>query len=339
VINLSLGGGGPGDLAFETAISDAAASGVIFVIAAGNDGEDNGVTDVFPCNYTSDNIICVAAVDQNGALASYSNFSSTFVHIAAPGTNIFSTWFTEETLVTDDFTSGWNYSNTAGTGWGAKNYNIGGTLFPSLTNPVAFNATTGPAPAANTDDRAYKTFDLSAYNAVFGSYAYYLDMSTDHNFVRVRSKASGGDPFAGGGTLLANYNGTTGGFLLGDTLDLTSCVGATCSLGFQLATDATVSGRGTLVSDFYLVGNTASTSQYVFDTGTSMATPMVAGVVALVMSYNPDYTYTDVIEAVLFGGRSVSALADQVFTGNTLSAVGALSYIQTPVGVAAVGAQ
>jgi subtilisin family serine protease len=62
----------------------------IFVAAAGNGGgdevgDDNSLTPQYPCNYSSDNVICVAASDQNDQLADFSNYSASGVDLAAPG--------------------------------------------------------------------------------------------------------------------------------------------------------------------------------------------------------------------------------------------------------------
>ena len=45
----------------------------------------------YPANYTSPNVISVAAVDQNDQLASFSCYGATTVDIAAPGVSIYST--------------------------------------------------------------------------------------------------------------------------------------------------------------------------------------------------------------------------------------------------------
>ncbi len=86
IVNASFGASG-----FSQAEKDAidAFSGLA-VAAAGNDGTDNDVTPVYPACYTSANIVAVAATDQSDALASFSNFGTTCVDLAAPGVNILS---------------------------------------------------------------------------------------------------------------------------------------------------------------------------------------------------------------------------------------------------------
>jgi cell wall-associated protease len=65
--------------------------GTLFVIAAGNDGTDNDATPAAPANVKADNTIAVAATLNRTRLASFSNFGSTTVEIAAPGVGIKST--------------------------------------------------------------------------------------------------------------------------------------------------------------------------------------------------------------------------------------------------------
>lgn len=96
VVNASLGGGGS-DPTLASAI--AGATGTLFVVAAGNGGSD-AVGDnvdlpgqaVFPCNYTAANMICVAATDLNDTVATFSNYGTTSVDLAAPGVKIGSTF-------------------------------------------------------------------------------------------------------------------------------------------------------------------------------------------------------------------------------------------------------
>lgn len=82
VINMSLGG--PGTCSTNTfmqaAINDAAAAGVVVVVAAGNDGWLSDFYTPASCN----NVITVAAANRAGSLAWYSNYGSS-VEVAAPG--------------------------------------------------------------------------------------------------------------------------------------------------------------------------------------------------------------------------------------------------------------
>ncbi len=125
IANMSLGG-----VSVSTLQRDAFAANpqVLFVVAAGNNGQDNEVTgqSVNPCSAdpsTSgipgavDNVVCVAASDQNDAKASFSNWGRTKVDLAAPGTEILSTYPWEIPFVEDFETDGWPYAGWSDGGW------------------------------------------------------------------------------------------------------------------------------------------------------------------------------------------------------------------------------
>ena len=78
--------------ALEDTIRAAGDAGILFVAAAGNDGSNNDKRPHYPSNYDLPNVISVAALDRNDKLASFSNFGTKTVHIAAPGKDILSTW-------------------------------------------------------------------------------------------------------------------------------------------------------------------------------------------------------------------------------------------------------
>ena len=90
VMKASFGGGG-----YSTAMHDAIEAfgdaGGIFVAAAGNAGNDNDSDPSYPANYDLPNIISVAASDDDDELASWSNYGTASVDIAAPGVSILST--------------------------------------------------------------------------------------------------------------------------------------------------------------------------------------------------------------------------------------------------------
>ena len=92
VINLSLGGpAGPGDSFMANAIAEADQRNATVVAAAGNDAKNNDTSPSTPCTFTHPNLICVAAVNQSGALAGFSNFGAATVDVGGPGTAILST--------------------------------------------------------------------------------------------------------------------------------------------------------------------------------------------------------------------------------------------------------
>lgn len=62
-----------------------AAPDTLFVFAAGNDGTDNDLYPTSPANIPASNVISVAATFGRGKLATFSNFGTATVDVAAPG--------------------------------------------------------------------------------------------------------------------------------------------------------------------------------------------------------------------------------------------------------------
>ncbi|HEX6362464.1 MAG TPA: S8 family peptidase [Albitalea sp.] len=88
--NNSWGGGGFSQ-ALQDAIERANRAEILFVAAAGNASTDNDASPHYPSSYPNANVIAVAAIDRNGALAGFSNFGARTVHLGAPGAAIVST--------------------------------------------------------------------------------------------------------------------------------------------------------------------------------------------------------------------------------------------------------
>jgi subtilisin family serine protease len=92
IINASWGGPNY-SAALHKALNVARAAGIIIVTAAGNQAEDSDLHPFYPGSFGLDNIVTVAATDRRDAFAdSYSNYGLKSVQVAAPGTQIFSTW-------------------------------------------------------------------------------------------------------------------------------------------------------------------------------------------------------------------------------------------------------
>lgn len=90
---ISASWGGPiRSIEIEAAIRRANQKGILFVAAAGNSHQDvdSALTPNYPSGYDIPNIISVGAVDQNNAIASFSNYGRSKVDIGAPGVDILS---------------------------------------------------------------------------------------------------------------------------------------------------------------------------------------------------------------------------------------------------------
>ena len=88
VANMSLGGPVSTDL--DAAVVAAAASGVKFVLAAGNEADD--ANNHSPARANGVNIYTISAMDKNDSFASFSNYGNPPVDYCAPGVSITSTY-------------------------------------------------------------------------------------------------------------------------------------------------------------------------------------------------------------------------------------------------------
>jgi subtilisin family serine protease len=92
VINASWGGTVFDQVLFDT-IQWANTQGVVVVCAAGNEAKDNDTDDKpsYPASFNLPNVMSVAAIDNKGQLANFSNYGKETVHLAAPGVGIYTT--------------------------------------------------------------------------------------------------------------------------------------------------------------------------------------------------------------------------------------------------------
>lgn len=88
VANMSLGGGISN--ALDTAVINAAATGVRFVLAAGNDAAD--ANNSSPARANGPNVYTISSFAQGDIRSSFSNFGNPPIDYAEPGSSIRSTW-------------------------------------------------------------------------------------------------------------------------------------------------------------------------------------------------------------------------------------------------------
>lgn len=115
--NMSLGGNWHSSEIVSYAMTKLGEADVLAVRSAGNDGLSVEEKSIYPSYFENPYTVSVGALDEDGALAEYSHYGEHSVHIAAPGTDILSTWprgmgrydEQEQELRTDGFESGGTY--------------------------------------------------------------------------------------------------------------------------------------------------------------------------------------------------------------------------------------
>ena len=358
IINASYGGP-----SFSQAEHDAIEAfknaGGLFINSAGNDTSDNDSVAKYPANYDLDNILVVAATDQSDALASFSNFGLTQVDISAPGVNIASALnnsyeFNDnfESVFTPDVPSYWD---AQGINWGT--YDLGGS-WGNVMYGDAFNMPY----ATSTGMSLFKTansLDLSdAQKAEFGFWAAcdteytnslddwqdYMELGVVNNNTSTFTSLMKFDeyyidyvneenPLSDSNSAVAHFSGIEipQAYLV-DNLDVWLIWRADDD------NDTGSSGDGCFIDDFKLVKHgTGADETYGYKDGTSMAAPHVAGLAALLWSYDYNLSYSQVRDIIENTGDSIESLGDKTSTGKRINAYNALfsvaSILNTSVGL------
>ena len=331
ILNMSLGGSNF-DQAYYDAIGYAKNNNVIVVTAAGNNGTDNdNVLHIYPNDFDHDNIISVAALDQSYQISDFSNYGNVSVDVGAPGTNIHSERCGTETLITDSLTSGWTEGGTFGWAYVVRNLGYGNE------NLLAVPSDWGPPNwglySNNAYDRIWKTFNLSGYDSAVLNYWTWFDVESGYDIFATYCDNNTSDPFFNG-KQLAGWTGSTDGYFVYESYQIPDgYVTSTCTIGFALWSDYIVQSYGIAIVDLSIFAISINNTSYTTINGTSMSTPHVSGLAALILTFNPEYSYKEVIESIKYGGESVSSLSNKTSTGRVANAWGSLRYIRPPTGV------
>lgn len=336
VINLSLGGDNADPLLLA-AIQNVKAKEIVVVSAAGNDGTNNSTTAKYPCNYRDTNTICVAATGQDNRLGSFSNFSTTYVDVGAPGINIISPWpLTRQTTHVDLDITTWTAASATGSVWGSQIVNFS-TPQESLTVPAPWDNSTPYL--IDSDTKVHQEFDFSNGKKIWLQRAMLSNLNSG-DLVKTVAKGSLGSPFASGTVIETVTNAdNTGSSSYFDIFDISAtCAESDCAVGFQFTSNHETVHSGVVIHSMDLISFETGTAGYNMIRGTSMATPHVAGLAALLRTRNPDYKAADIVNSIKNGGTNNTFLAAKTTSGKSVSATGSLAYILAPTGVTAVQA-
>lgn len=332
IINLSMGN--HTFSAAEKAAIDA--SSAVIVCSAGNSGADNDTSPHYPSSYTSANIIAVANSDYNDDLAGTSNFGATTVDVTAPGSLIFGAINARQDVLNqsiDNVTapalpSRWSGGGSQGAWVSSTAYKI------SDTNALT-HVSTGATYSLN--DNCHITspsIDLSTHEgAVLTFYAYGKSEANDDLVVETAAGQTGPwtiQPMTGNGhyNLLTLAGIDTNGEWFRMRVNLKTLEGLNQAYIRFRFTDNGDSNQamGWFIDDITITAhdNTYNANSFAYLTGTSMATPHVTGIAALIKSRNPAFTNIDIIDAIFRGAEAKPSLSGKVATGGRVNAYQAL---------------
>lgn len=330
IINMSFGGPIESKL-FKEAIRNYPG---LVVAAAGNGGfdgvgDDNDSTPEYPASYNLPNIISVAATNQHDNLATFSNYGVRSVDVGAPGEFIYS--LIGQLLLTIDFDAlvppdlG-DLFEVSGThpNWGTIEYGQDNVALITDTNTI-------PSGTYTPESDSYITLDSFAINEpkqIYMKFFYDCDLPEPDNTLSLPKLSL--EIYQGGSwkELFANNEPSVNVA----SVDLTKYepLDDNINLRFRWQTGPVDLGdpgtyTGCVIDDIQIVDSGASGGAVVRMSGTSMASPYVAAVAAMVWGKNPTISPETVKRIVLETGDIVGDLPGKILTGKRVNALNAYS--------------
>jgi subtilisin family serine protease len=312
IINMSFGGP-----EFSQSVKDAIdASPALCVCAAGNSGANNDQAPLYPASFMSDNIISVAATDQNGTLASFSDYGQKTVQVAAPGTNIYSTFPPLILLFSDPFN---NF-----TAWDTQApWHITNDQYASP--PTSAMASSSGGSIVNASIMLKHSLDLTNKCGTTLFFNLKLDTVEDHGLFYIEATRDGvhWDTVDYG-------SGNSSGWITPPPYSLTNYdTSPNFNIRFRLTTDGNMTSSSVYVDNILIIAfdPLSAKQNYVFLDGTSMAAPYVSGLAGLVKAVNPSYTNLQIKDVILKNVDVESGLRGKISTGGRINASKTLSGI------------
>jgi subtilisin family serine protease len=317
------------------------APGALFVVAAMNDGADVDQKPISPCSDPAPNIICVAATDQADNLWSHSNYGGQSVDLAAPGVDVLSPYpkfGPREVLFEDGFETDLDI-NWLGDG---KPNTWDTTTEDAHTGSRSLTDSPGGNFANNTDNWAYlmQPLDLRGKTGCFAN------VWIKRNFSPFPSTFEGSNDriqvetspdYIHWGRRVDGSRTSSNGWELWQ-YDLSELEGQQ-SIGrfrYRLITDSVGAFDGVYLDDFKVIclppitNLTGANGEFDVDSGTSFATPEVAGVAALLLSLDPNLSAGDLKQRILSTVDPLPSLAGKTVTGGRLNAAKAVATVAPP---------
>ena len=294
VINMSLGG--EASKSEELVFRSLEKRGVLSIAAAGNHGVPTTPVDAYHYPGSYDSVMQVAAIDVNKALAGFSAKNDQ-TEIAAPGVDVLSTYSLGP----------------------AAPMISGGVSYPAI--PMT-NSYVGTATAALVDGGSCNTA-LPANDPSWQGKVVLCQRGAAGFIVKAQNVA------AGGGVAAVIYNNVAG--------DLNGTLGTDLAIIPAIPVVGVTQASGADLQANHLGDATTVNTQlpldyngYAFLSGTSMATPHVSGVAALIWSANPSWTNRQIREALDSTAQDLGASGyDTSFGWGLVQAKAALTELQS----------
>jgi subtilisin family serine protease len=331
IINASWGGPA-NDLLLKNAIDNFSG---LFIVAAMNNALNHSITPNYPCDFSSPNIICVAATDQNDNLADFSDYGVTSVDVGAPGVNILST-IADTVALNETFNSITPPAIPSAWSRGGVNNNWGTYAYDS--NKVLYGYLYGSGTSWHNADSTVtsQSINLAGTSAKIEFITHcdteYYDTPYDAMVLQLSSDGSSFTPIFWWDEYNTDNdrNSTNSAPIITVSYNIPSqYLTPNFKFQFRWITD---SGNypdqfydGCFVDDIKVTKySDGSDQRYDYYSGTSMATPHVAGLAGLLWSVNPALTSAEVKSTILNTGDPLASLNGKTVSGKRINASNAL---------------
>jgi len=325
IINCSFGGSLYSQSQYDI-LSYAKDKGVLVVCSAGNDGSNNDFLSLYPASHDLPNIISVAATDEDDKLASYSNYGSTSVDVAAPGgnsygsySNIYSTTPPERERLFYD-----NFETNVAQWWTDGIFQEWEVNYSSIfASKVAQDSLLNYYNNENSYIRTLNPVHAENCRGMHLQYTYAYALENGFDFVYIQASFDGINWFDTLTYTGFNPTPTTHREWLSD-VELTDFY-----FGFNLRSDDQVNSGGFSVDDILITGVPwiFDGSEYDYMSGTSMAAPVVSGIAGLLLSYNPNLSHLELKNAIVSSVDKLDSLKYKVASGGRVNALKALQSV------------
>lgn len=302
----------------------------VVICSAGNDASNNDAAPRYPGSFNSSNIIAVASTDNRDALSSFSNYGATTVDLAAPGTGIYSTavYFDREKRFSDNMATLNNWS-TSGS-WGLNTTVYRSSPASASDNPFG-NATTAG------DFWLYMKNNVTLGDYCLPEVTFWCNYSltAGNNSLSIYvSSPTVVNAYYPVGVLKGSSNNTWREIPVSAVSILSAYkkksvakIPKDLKFAFILKRDNTTATDYVYIDDVSVTEVAQILPDYKYMSGTSMATPHVAGLAGLLKAYNTSLTTSQVRGVILETVDPLPALAGKTVTGGRINATKALSAV------------